>query len=85
MTHETTPDLKGSVMSTVDGLLAALIDWQLDMAISDADLDAHLADIGQEGDANAADMFREARWTLWAVVRTLEALSGCLHDELDLF
>jgi hypothetical protein len=85
MTHETTPDLKGTVMANVDGLLAALIDWQLDFAIPDTELDAALADIGIEGDANAADMFREARWTMWAVVRTLEALSGCLHDELDLF
>ena len=83
--HETTPDLKGHLMSVTDGLLAALIDWQLDLAIPDQELDAALADLGREGDANAADLLREAKWTLWAVVRTLEVLSDTLHESLDLF
>ena len=85
MTHKTQPDLKGQITALTDQLLAALIDWQLDLAISDAELDTALADIQLAGDANAADIFREARWTLWSAVRTLEALSGCLHDEIDWF
>ena len=85
MTHETQPDLKGQITALTDQLLAALIDWQLDLAIPDATLDDALADIQLAGDANAADIFREARWTLWAAVRTLEALSGCLHDNIDWF
>ena len=67
----------------VDELLATIIDWQLDLAIPDSELDEHLGMYGRSGDACAADMFREARWTLWAVVRTLEALSRTLHDTTD--
>jgi hypothetical protein len=78
-------DLKGVMMSVADGLLAALIDWQMDLAIPDAELDAALADLGREGDANAADMVREVKWTLYAAIRSLEALSDTLHDSLDLF
>lgn len=85
MTHETTPDLKGVMMSVADGLLAALIDWQMDLAIPDAELDGALADLGREGDANAADMVREVKWTLYAAIRSIEALSETLHDSLDLF
>lgn len=69
----------------VDELLAEVIDWQLDLAIPDSELDEHLSLYGRSGDACAADMFREARWTLWAVVRTLEALSATLHDKSDPF
>jgi len=67
----------------VDELLATIIDWQIDLAIPDSELDEHLGMYGRSGDACAADMFREARWTLWAVVRTLEALSRTLHDTTD--
>jgi len=67
----------------VDELLATIIDWQLDLAIPDSELDEHLGMYGRSGDACAADMFREARWTLWAVVRTLEALTATLHDHTD--
>ena len=67
----------------VDELLATIIDWQIDLAIPDSELDEHLGMYGRSGDACAADMFREARWTLWAVVRTLEALSRTLHDTSD--
>lgn len=69
----------------VDELLATIIDWQLDLSIPDSELDEHLSLYGRSGDACAADMFREARWTLWAVIRTLEALSGTLHDRQDPF
>lgn len=69
----------------VDELLADVIDWQLDLALPDSELDEHLSLYGKSGDACAADMFREARWTLWAVVRTLEALSKTLHDTQDPF
>ena len=69
----------------VDELLADIIDWQLDLALPDSELDEHLGWYGKSGDACAADMFREARWTLWAVIRTLEALSKTLHDRQDPF
>lgn len=85
MSHETSPDLKGTVMATMDDLLAALIDWQLVTAWPDADLNAALDDIVNLGDANVAEMVREVRYTLWAAIRTLEAVSSTLHDELDWF
>lgn len=69
----------------IDELLATIIDWQLDLALPDSELDEHLGMYGRSGDACAADMFREARWTLWSVVRTLEALSRTLHDTTDAF
>jgi hypothetical protein len=69
----------------VDELLTTILDWQLDLAIPDSELDEHLSMYGRLGDACAADMFREARWTLWSVIRTLEALSATLHDRQDPF
>jgi len=69
----------------IDELLATIIDWQLDLALPDSELNEHLGMYGGSGDACAADMFREARWTLWSVVRTLEALSATLHNSLDPF
>lgn len=69
----------------IDELLATIIDWQLDLALPDNELDEHLGMYGGSGDACAADMFREAKWTLWSVVRTLEALSRTLHDSQDPF
>jgi len=73
------------IAGLIDELLADIVDWQIDLAIPDFELDEHLSLYGISGDACAADMFREARWTLWSVVRTLEALSRTLHDTSDPF
>ena len=85
MNHETQPDLLGQIMATTDEALATLIETALTLTYPDIELDAALADLGRQGDCHAADMVREARFTTWAAVRTLEALSQTLHNELDWF
>lgn len=84
MTHETQPELLTRLMSMADVMLAQLIDWELDMAWG-ADVDNVLANIGGLDDANAAELFQEVRWTMWAVVRTLEVLSKTMHNKIDWF
>lgn len=73
-------ELREQIRHRTTRLLAHLIDAQLDLAIPDCDLEAALADYGIEGDANAHDLFNEVRWTLWAVIRSMEALTTALHQ-----
>ncbi len=73
-------ELRAQIRHRSTRLLATLIDTQLDLAIPDCDLETALADYGLEGDANAHDLYNEVRWTLWAVIRSLEALTKALHS-----
>lgn len=85
MTKKIEHDLQQVVMRHTDQLLAVLLGWQLDLAIPDTELQPALQDIQLQGDANAADLFNEVRWTLWSVIRSAETLSKLLHTDLDYF
>ena len=84
MTVDTQTATLTQVTAKADMMLATIIDWQLDMAWGQ-DIDEMLADIGGLDDANACDLFQEVRWTLWAVVRTLEVASKTMHNKIDWF
>jgi hypothetical protein len=85
MSRETSPDMKGQVMYRNDKLLAQMLDWQTKLALSDKDIDEHLDDLQIQGDATAADLYREVVWGLWCVIRSSEQLSKTMHTRLDLF
>jgi hypothetical protein len=83
--YETSPDMKGLVMYRNDKLLAAMLDWQSKLALADRDIDEHLDDLQIQGDATAADLYREVVWGLWCVIRSSEQLSKTMHTRLDWF
>lgn len=85
MSHETSPDMKGLVMYRNDKLLAQMLGWQTKLALSDQDIDEHLDDLQIQGDATAADLYREVVWGLWCVIRSSEQLSKTMHTRLDWF
>jgi len=82
---ETTPDMQSIVMYRNDKLLSEMLGWQTKLALSDNDIDDTLEGLQLQGDANAADLYREVVWGLWGVIRSSEQLSKTLHTRADWF